>query len=497
MSDDPTGPVEDNESSGSVPDLVLELNFVPEWARRPPDQKHYGDHHADYTERPQRGRGGRRPGPPRGGRDGRRDRPPRGPRDDRRPGEGAPRGRGDAGQGDRGPYPPRAEPGGARGGPGGARGEPRDRSEPRGARGERPSGPRSREPVVQAPPGLSVRVLPEQKQLSSAARQLHSAKRSYPLAQIASLFLSKDSACYVRIECDRASPTPAVYQCKDCQSVFLDRESIFSHVTSEHLSDHFEKEEIEVEEPKGSFVCVARCTLSGTLLGPPNHHSYNERVRELHAERFSHMAFEDYQRRIEMVHDPDMVEQWKKASTRKTVYRRKGEEPGTGEPMKWADVEEFFAGQIAPDLVHETRKVVLPAGVARGLRDRALSPVVKDLLRQDGRAPRSLLFAIRAALRHKHLHLFRAGGRMEFVTAIRPRPLDPAVAIEPIREVLTHLHEHPGCTRELLLESLRPGCSPDSPEASEVISPLGWLIDRGHIIEFFDGSLSVPLHSGR
>jgi hypothetical protein len=63
--------------------------------------------------------------------------------------------------------------------------------------------------------------------------------------------------------------------------------------------------------------------------------------------------------------------------------------------------------------------------------------------------------------------------------------------------VLTHLQTHPGCRRKELVEALRPGAAEDSAPAAEVLSPLGWLIEKGHILEFFDGSLSVPLKARR
>ena len=78
-------------------------------------------------------------------------------------------------------------------------------------------------------------------------------------------------------------------------------------------------------------------------------------------------------------------------------------------------------------------------------------------------------------------------------TAVRPAPLDPEHAVDNIREVLLHLRAHPGCTRAQLVATLRPDAAVDTETASEVLSPLGWLIERGHIIEFYDGTLSVPM----
>ena len=73
----------------------------------------------------------------------------------------------------------------------------------------------------------------------------------------------------------------------------------------------------------------------------------------------------------------------------------------------------------------------------------------------------------------------------------------PADTVESIAEVLMFLKENPGSTRKHLLEILHPSLDPGSPEAKKALEPLGWLIERGHIIEFFNGTLSVPLGNSR
>ena len=68
---------------------------------------------------------------------------------------------------------------------------------------------------------------------------------------------------------------------------------------------------------------MARCRLSGTLLGPTNHHGYQPQLRTLYEKRFSRrMSFADYQRQIEIVSDPAVVEQWKEQARSVTTYTR-------------------------------------------------------------------------------------------------------------------------------------------------------------------------------
>ena len=70
------------------------------------------------------------------------------------------------------------------------------------------------------------------------------------------------------------------------------------------------KQEIEVEPPKGNFTVIAVCGLSGALLGPPNFHSYQKNLMDLHQRKFSRMHIDGYKRKIQMVRDEETIEKW-------------------------------------------------------------------------------------------------------------------------------------------------------------------------------------------
>jgi hypothetical protein len=106
--------------------------------------------------------------------------------------------------------------------------------------------------------------------------------------------------------------------------------------------------------------------------------------------------------------------------------------------------------------------------------------------------------ALRPAFKHMRLYTFKIDERRTFVTSVHPSPVDPAHAVESVRRILGHLQDHPGCKRRELVEGLHPEAAPESPEVAEVIRQCKWLIDKGHVIEFFDGTMSLPaLKRGR
>jgi len=312
---------------------------------------------------------------------------------------------------------------------------------------------------------------------------------------LATIFLNRPELTRVRLEVFRDAQDLALYQCQACGAVSRDEERAMSHVISTHLEDYYEKEDKLSDPPSGTFVCVARCGLSGELLGPPNHHSYARRVQEVHDSRYPGMDMESYRRRIETVRDEATIEQWKEEARKQTVYRRKEPPPDT-EPCELERDEAIreFREELAGKLVRKTRKASVPAPIALHMDDIQLRSRIRHLWEEEERFPLKISFALRAAFKHMHLHVFKAGKSIHFATRVAPGALDPEHVVEGIREVLLYLHDHPGISRAELLEGLRPGLSMDSDAAHEVLSPLSWMIERGHIIEFFNGTLSVPLH---
>ena len=462
--------------------LLIDLNFVPNWARKPPSEHGY----TAPQERPEsHGRDDRR-GPPRAGGYG-SDRPRRDDRDRRT-----------------GPRPGR------------------DRVPPPG------HAPAPPDPRLEA---IEINFLPERRGLAPLAHRLARSVRAYSLFEVASLFLSKPEFFAVKIDLhDSSAAGSPLFQCSECKSVFLEREAAAVHAFARHFDKVCRKEEQAVEGPKGNFVCVARCTLSGTLLGPPNHHGFNDRVMEVHRLKYPEMPFEAYRKRIENVHDAQMIETWKQEMTRKVIYHfGEGEKAVTFE--RFSEAEAWFREHCLPSMVREGLHFVMPGTDIHGLEDVRLRGRVEEALQNETRFPLKLSITLRLAFRHLGLHTFKSGGGHTFLTAVVPNPIDPQTAVPLVREILEFTTAHPGCTTDELVKGLRPGLVPavqvpataDSvpqeaaeavvtppaaapteaapvapaaegvaPELKEVATQLRWLVEKGHVIEFWDGRLAVP-----
>lgn len=271
---------------GSNLEIDLTLSFQPAWVKETaaPAEKlaRLADRYADAPE----GRGGRR--------DDRR-----GPRQDRRPPrDGAQRGpRRDSDQ-----RRDKRDGGNRKGG---------DRRDDR--RGPRREEPRP-DPVLS---GWELSIISHAKGVEGLARQIKTTAVAYPLFDLAQLVLEKSERYNVTL---KRKDGPPLFQLTTDGSVWLSEREALAAVLSKHLDTYYRRETVTVDPPKGSYSVVAVCGLSDTLIGPPNYHDYQDRLRKLHAERYANMPFEAYKSRVRMVRDEEMIQKWKDERSKKEEF---------------------------------------------------------------------------------------------------------------------------------------------------------------------------------
>lgn len=425
------------------------FDFTPAWAKGKPDDK---SKFARFEEREER-------------------REVRGPRrDGDRPHFGAPRRDGDR--------PPRRDD----------RGPRRDGDRPRFG-GPRRDGERPMREFIK-PLDADVRILPAQKDIGTIINKIKTSHLAYPLKQLAYFFLDHPEACVLRISPKKDAAEPiSFHQCKACGFVAFSEEDLLAHVVTAHLGDYYDAEELDCEPPKGSFNCVAKCGLTGVLLGPPNLHGFNARIREMLRTRFPNMSEDEYRARIEMVRDADAVEQWRASATKKTVFKKKGEENAPAVEREAAELE--FRRTIAPGLMTAPKSVDMTADLALKSPSKPLLFACRDALQREKRFPASLFFALRGAFHHRKLAFFRANDPRgpEFVSAAKPVALDTAHAIADLVEIVKYVEAHAGTTQQGLVSELGAG---DATKAANVSAHLSWLVEKGHLVGYANGVLALP-----
>jgi hypothetical protein len=368
---------------------------------------------------------------------------------------------------------------------------------------------------------LDVTFLPERRGLTPLAHRLGRSGRAYSLFEVAALFLSKPDYYLIKVEAPATLENFSFFQCADCKTVFLDKEAAGAHVFAKHFEKFCKKVIKDVEAPKGNFVCVAKCGLSSILLGPPNYHGYNDKVAEIHRSRYPDMPMDAYRKRIETIHDAAVIEAWKAEMCKQTEYQF-GEGESAVVFTRFTEAESYFREHCLAGAIKESKSIVLSGTVAHAMEPGPLRKVIEEAWQKESRFPLKLSVTLRLAFRHLGLHTFKAAGGFTFVTSVAPNAIDPAHAIEGVREILDFVSANVGCTKAELMAHLVPDstavsepaavpaepvaaaeapaavpaevstATPLNPKESEYKRQIQWLVEKGHVIEFSDGRMAVP-----
>jgi len=357
----------------------------------------------------------------------------------------------------------------------------------------RPSQDRHAPPVTQMPPEITIRFLPYALAFDNVVAQIKSGSVAYSVFALARLFLEKPERYEVRLT---AKTESSLYQLGEGSSVSLTGEFLERNAFR-FACENFYKIDITQSDPiKGNFSNVARCRLSGTLLGPTNHHNYQPQLRSLYEQRFSRrMSFADYQRQIEIANDPALIERWKEEARTVTTFTTSREETPSIFSSA-AEAERHFRSKYLTGLLHSVAEVIIGGVLSRRLHDRALDRAIEDAWTREVRSPSNMMQELASRMRQSGLNVFRHRRGMLFVSPIRVRPFVHAQAevSSSVNAILGTLAAVTGLNRKELSEKVITDVATEDRDSRKLAlaSDLHWLISEGYVIEFNDGSLDLP-----
>ncbi|MEO8427000.1 MAG: hypothetical protein ABI651_07810 [Verrucomicrobiota bacterium] len=475
-------------STTPEPELDLDLHFLPAWAQKSSDVNPYAKYEGGGEDR--RGYRGDRPESRQRREFGDR----RGPRPER-----AKSGRENVQRTPAGPPGSRPEPNRREGGSAGQFGNARrdDRRE-----------------ASQALPELETNFAPEEKGVESLARQIKLSGRAYPLFEIAQLVLKKPERYHVQfrvIKKPDGQPVQPLWVCNLDETVWLSEQDAVNHVVGRHFGTFYQTEKIPTDPPKGTYTFVAQCGMSGVVLGPPNYHDYQNKLRKLHAERFSRIPFEGYKARVKIVRDEAVVKQWLEEQSFKTEYNCLNV-PEAKKLASREEVELHFRETHLPNIIRQVDSFTVSNPAGRSQLPPALQALSRWAWEDQRRFPIKIVTSLSQQFAAHGLQFFKVNKTVTHVAVARPHHLDMIATpvSEGVRRIVEFIDATKKCTRRQLFATLAPAPAPPpgtaesaddsskpvetpepAPEMKAVIGDLHWLIHQGHVIEFANGILET------
>jgi hypothetical protein len=307
-------------------------------------------------------------------------------------------------------------------------------------------------------------------------------------------------------------PAQPLYVCALDDTLWLSEDEAVAHVLRKHFTTFYQAERTATEPPKGKYTFVAQCGMSGVILGPPNHHDYQNQLHKLHSERFSRMPFEEYKARVRIVRDEEVVKKWVDDQSWKTEYVCLN----LPEPLRMPTmeaVEKHFRETHKENIIKPVESYALNGAAARSLRSPDLVRLVRSVWEDQRRFPLQIATVLSQQFASHGLQFFKVNKTLTHVCVARPHYLDMTATpvSEGVRRIVDYINSNPKCTRRQLVEALAPSPAPPAsapaagepspaaqpesaqptPEQTVVIADLHWLIHQGHVIEFANGILET------
>ncbi len=369
-------------------------------------------------------------------------------------------------------------------------------------------------------PDYNVQVQPNNQAFSALIKAMRDSCRTFELFEIANLFLSKPDRFVAKLlPQEGAPPELASFHISVPDGIgFETEEEAVAHVLANHMAKFFEVEETEVEPPKGTFNVVNRCSVTGTLLAPPNYHRYQHILQEHYASRINGMTFERFASRVETVSEQEVIDEWVESMKKGYTYKNKD---GSGEFSHLEEARRHL-------LMNHKDKVVKTSDMCR-VDGRDLEKLPHSRIRRsieavlEGQRKFPLEFSnhLRGRLRRANFTIYKRGGRggVTFVCAVRRqyRTAESSFS-DSIQALLKFIEDNQNVTvHQLLSSDNSPGPSDEAeptgegtggdpaddtaaptelvgerPDFPTLGQDLRWLVQYGFVTEYSDGRLFAP-----
>lgn len=383
---------------------------------------------------------------------------------------------------------------------------------------------------------VDIELRPEPAGVNSLARQIKLSGRAYPLLEVASLVIQKPDRYEITFKVKKGPEGKALqplFVCSLDDSAWLSEAEAIRHALKAHFDTFYQTDRQACDAPKGVWTLVAQ--FDEIILGPPNYHGYQEKLREVHAQRAPRLPFDVFKSKVRFVKEEAVVKQWIESQSSRLEYTTLN----VAEPRKLgtlAEVEAHFRETHAPTLVKSVESWQLRREQSGPRLPEPLHRLLRVTLERERKFPIRTMTALSAAFAQSGLQFFKRDKTVVHVSIARPHYLDiTANAVSNgVRKIIEFIDATPNPSRKKLLEALAPapapaavvapapaapspaeqsaestdatvGAAASAPAAAPapapepkanaeqqvVLTDLHWLIHQGHVIEFANGKLET------
>jgi len=369
---------------------------------------------------------------------------------------------------------------------------------------------RNRPPQVASPEGFTGEIMPIEEGLDRLAKQIMQTARTYSVFDLARMVLQSRERFNVGL---KAPKGVKIFRNVTTSATFLTKEEAIEDFWNFQTYLSFYKEITrEVDAPAGNYKSVAKCSKSGVYLGPPNHHNYQVKLRELHKERFSRLPFEVFQRNIVVEQSEEAVNAWIEAEKTQTYYiplsdlpkapekEESGEENAEAEAAEpaiddalliktRAELEAHFLKNYFDQAYKRVQISWVPSAIPGKQISPALLTLLKETISEERRYPGKLASMMCRQLSGRNVAVYKSEKKLKAGPS-RPHIIPPLSELsERPRQLMQWAFDNDGKGVEDLWKEILPETISDDDKA-QWFHDLKWLLSQGYVSLHEDGKVT-------
>ncbi len=376
---------------------------------------------------------------------------------------------------------------------------------------------------------MEVLFYPDDAPFNKLSDIMKASKRTYQLFDIAELVLEKSDRFVVLAKNlpDTDGTVKPFFCAQPLNIPFEDEASAKAAAIEYYIGELFEKVQIEVEPPKGSFQVVNRCSTTGDLLGAPNWHRYNEYLREYHREHCAKMPFEAFLATIESVRDTDQINAWLEQMKTRDVYKLKAPAEDENDVFETREAAgNYVARKMGAELVKTYEQVRMRGANLSAMPFGRIRRNIEEAWRKQKRFPIVTANNLRGRLRRSGFAVYKRGSKgFAFVSVVKRKFLlegdklsdtpqkildfiieNPAIlaadlpykylgmtppAVQPKAKTLAEENKEGKADETSAPTTAEELSDEQKAQISAVWSELMWLVAEGYVVEYADTTLQA------
>lgn len=360
---------------------------------------------------------------------------------------------------------------------------------------------------------------PDDTAFKTLVKAIRGSNKTYELFDITRLILAKPDrfVAMIRPVAVKDESPGRFYIALADGCPFESEKKAFDHCFENFTDQYFNIETKTIDPPKGNFVMVNRCSMTGELLGPPNYHRYQEFIEQHHANRLANISFKSFVSKIEAIKDPEVIEEWLQKMTSQTTYSLKdadnSNDPPTFDNLKSAG-KYLYENKIGT-IVRAVSSVRVSGKLLSSMpAQSAVRRSIEFHLETQRRFPLETANHLRGRLRRLKINVYKKGSRgISYICAVKRRfQMDGQIFADSIQALIDFIAKtsRPKISdlEESFLGIKKTDSSTESPSSKEskdgeskelppevkeklhlMRQDLFWLIAEGYVVEYEDGSL--------